>query len=312
MATPSISVIIPTFNSDRFLAQTMATVYKQTCKPYEVIVVDGGSTDGTRRIVESYGSFITMFTSEPDKGQLDAVQKGISQAKGDVLYWVNADDAVMPGTFECVANAFAADPFVEIVFGDNYWFDEETRIIGVAHSVKHLSFLDQFLFYGQLQVESFFWKRDISFKALPFDTTLRVYTDYSFFLPIRYKAKCKWVPQRLGAFRVHSNQMSTVHHSKGAAERESVKQRMRERLGMSISEFEVQRQRHRLNYILYQRLYPKTISIIRFFLRKITGDFHRKRLARFFFDEWLSPPFFVEERLKVAAVDRNTIGQNGI
>lgn len=307
-----ISVIIPTFNSEKFLAQTLATVYKQNYKPYELIIVDGGSTDGTQRIVEAYGSFVTTFISEPDKGQLDAVQKGMNIAKGDILYWLNADDAVMPGAFECAATAFAADPSVDIVFGDNYWFHEETRRIGVAHSVKHLSFWDQFLFYGQLQVESFFWKRGISQKALPFDTTLRVYTDYSFFLPIRYGTKCKWVPQRLGAFRVHSEQMSTVHHSKGVAERELVKRRMRERIGMSLDEFRALQRRHWPHYFFYQRLYPKTISVLRFFLRKSSGDFRRKRLARFFFDEWLSLPSFVGERLKVAAVGMSAVGQNGI
>ena len=297
MQLSRISVIIPAFKSEKFLAQTLATVYKQSHKPFEVIVVDGGSTDGTKRIVEAYAPFITRFISEPDKGQLDAVQKGIHIAKGDVLYWLNADDAVMPGAFECAANAFAADPSVEIVFGDNYWFHEETRRIGVAHSVRHLSFWDQFLFYGQLQVESFFWKREISQKALPFNTTLRVYTDYSFFLPIRYAAKCRWVPHRLGAFRVQSEQMSAVHYEKGFGERELVKKGMRERLGMSPDEFEALRRRHRFHYLIYQKFYPKTISAIRFLLRKSTGDYRRKKLAFFFFDEWLVPPPTVRENL---------------
>jgi glycosyltransferase involved in cell wall biosynthesis len=294
---PKISVIIPAFNSGKFLAQTLATVYKQNYKPYEVIVVDGGSADSTGRIVKAYAPFVTTFISEPDKGQLDAVQKGIHIAKGDILYWLNADDAVMPEAFECAANAFSKDPSIEIVFGDNYWFHEETRRIGVAHSVKHLSFWDQFLFYGQLQVESFFGRREISQKALPFDTTLRVYTDYSFFLPIRYSSKCRWVPCRLGAFRVHSDQVSTVHHAKGVGERELVKQRMRERLGMSLEEFQALQRRHFLHYYFYHMVYPKTISATRFLLRKGTRDFRRKRLARFFFDEWLQPPKEAAEQL---------------
>lgn len=304
---PSISVIIPTFNCDKFLAQTLATVYKQNHKPYEVIVVDGGSTDGTRRIVEAYGSFITTFISEPDKGQLDAVQKGITIAKGDIIYWLNADDAVMPGAFESAANAFASDPSLDIVFGDNYWFDEEARRIGVAHSVKHLSFWDQFLFYGQLQVEAFFCSREVAKKALPFDTNLRVYTDYSYFLPVRYGAKCKWVPQQLGAFRVHSDQMSTLHNSKGVAERDLVKNRMREHLRISLEEFRALKQKRALHYYFYHKIYPKTISACRFLLRKLTGDYQRKHLARFFFDKWLSLPSFVEERLKIANADMSVI-----
>jgi len=307
-----ISVIIPTFNSRKYLAQTLTTVYKQDYRPYEVIVVDGGSTDGTPRIAEAYGPFITAFISAPDKGQLDAVQKGISTAKGDITYWLNADDAVMPGAFECAANAFAADPSLNIVFGDNYWFDEESRRIGVAHSVKHLSFWDQFLFYGQLQVEAFFCRREVAYKALPFDINLRVYTDYSYFLPVRYGAKCKWVPQRLGAFRVHPEQMSTIHHSRGYGERELVKKRMRERLGISLDEFQALQRRYALHYYFFQKVYPKTISALRFLLRKGTGDLHRKRLARFFFDEWLSLPSFVVERLRDEGVGMSSAGQDGL
>jgi glycosyltransferase involved in cell wall biosynthesis len=310
-----ISVIIPTFNSGMFLAKTLSTVYKQTYKPYEVIVVDGGSTDATPGIIDAYGAFITTFISERDRGQLDAVQKGIKVAKGDILYWLNADDAVMPGTFECAANTFESDTSVEIIFGDNYWFDEERRRIGVAHSVRHLSFWDQFLFYGQLQVEAFFWRRELSHKALPFDTSLRVYTDYSFFLPIRYGTKCRWVPSRLGAFRVHSEQMSTVQHSKGCAERELVKERMRQRMCMSDEEFRKLRRRHAPHYYIYQKMLPKTVSAVRFMLRKGTGDFHRKRFARFFFEEWLTPPASIGKRLRGVSAGISGVGQtelNGI
>lgn len=155
---PQITVIIPTFNSAEYLLKTLTTVAKQDYKPYEVIIVDGGSTDGTHDIVKVFGPLITKFISEPDKGQLDAVQKGILRAKGDVLYWLNADDAVMQGAFRAVAEVFSKDPTVEYVFGDNHWFEEESQRFGVAHSVKRLSFWDQFLFYGQFQVEAFFWR----------------------------------------------------------------------------------------------------------------------------------------------------------
>jgi glycosyltransferase involved in cell wall biosynthesis len=290
MKSLKISVIIPTRNSGRYLAQTLATVYKQEYKPSEVIIVDGSSTDNTREIVEVFSSFITSFISEPDRGQLDAVQKGIRMATGDILYWINADDAVMPGTFSRAAKAFAEDPSVEIVYGDNYWFDEANRRFGVAHSVKRLTFWDQFLFYGQIQVESFFWRRELSDKALPFDTNLRVYTDYSFFLPIRYGAKCKWIPYRLGAFRVHSEQMSTVNHDRGDAERALIKQRMCVRLGLSKDEYHALQKKHRLRYIMRHKIIPKAISAIRYAGRKLTGDYMRNKIARFFFEEWLQPP----------------------
>lgn len=297
-----ISVIIPAYNSGRFLAKTLATVAKQDYKPYEVIVVDGGSTDETSEIVNAYGSLITNFISEPDKGQLDALQKGIGIATGDVLYWLNSDDSVMPGTFRTAAEVFLRDPSIEYVYGDNYWFNEGTRGFGVAHSVKRLSFWDQFLFYGQFQVEAFFWRREISQKALPFDTDLRVYTDYSLFLPLRYGSKGKWVPQRLGAFRVHGEQMSTVNRELGDPEREIVKQRMRDRLGLTREEFEGLRRRHYLIFIVRHRLLTKLTSGIRYIGRKLTGDYVRNKMSKSFFDEWLRLPnkieLYIDRQLK--------------
>ena len=284
-----ISVIIPAYNSGRFLAKTLATVAKQDYQPHEVIVVDGGSSDATGEIVRAYGALVTTFISEPDRGQLDAVQKGIGIATGDVLYWLNADDAVMPGAFRTAAAAFSDDPSIEYLYGDNYWFNEETRAFGVVQSVKRLSFWDQFLFYGQFQVEAFFWRRELSQKALPLDTDLRVYTDYSFFLPIRYGARGKWVPQRLGAFRVHDAQMSTVHGALGEQERERVKQRMRDRLGLTVDEFHRLQRKHRPAFLLLHRMLPALVSAFRFTGRKLTGDLLRNRMRRFFFDDWLQP-----------------------
>lgn len=288
---PSISVIVPSFNCARFLMKTLATIARQDYKPCEVIIFDGESTDNTEEVVDSFANLLPInFISEPDKGQLDAVQKGIKLATGDVLCWLNADDAVMPRAFARAAEAFAKDMSVEIVYGDNYWFEEGNRRFGVAHSVKYLTFWDQFLFYGQIQVESFFWRRELSEKALPFDTNLRVYTDYSFFLPIRYGAQCKWIPYRLGAFRVHPEQMSTVNHAMGEQERELIKQRMREQLGMSVDAFRLLQQKHRICFLVKHKLWPKAISAMRYVGRRITGDYLRNRMASYFFDEWLQPP----------------------
>lgn len=293
---PSISVIIPTFNSAAYLLKTLTTVAKQDYPPYEVIIVDGGSTDETNDIVRAFGPLITEFISEPDKGQLDAVQKGILRAKGDVLYWLNADDAVMPGTFRTVAEVFEKHPTVDYVYGDNYWFQEEPRRFGVVQSVKRLSFWDQFLFYGQFQVEAFFWRRELSHKALPFDTDLRVYTDYSFFLPLRYGAIGKWVPKRLGAFRVHAEQMSTVNHALGDKERELVKQRMMERLGLSVDDFRRLQKKYRICFLIKHKLVTKTISAMRYVGRKMTGDCVRNRIALYFFDMWLSPQSNIQKK----------------
>lgn len=287
---PTISVIIPSFNSGRFIAKTLATIVKQDYRQTELIVVDGGSRDDTAMVLKAYQRFLTHSVSESDEGQLDALQKGIRRATGEVLYWLNADDVVMPGTFNYVGRLFSENRHIDMVFGDDYAFDEERRKVYVGSTIRGMTFWDHFLFYRQMYSECVFWRREISDQAIPVDASFRACTDYSFFLPLRFDRACRWVPRRLGAFRVAADQMSQRHRERVAVEREQVKKRMRSRLGMSEVEFARRRRRHWLSFALRQRVYPKLNAGFRFVGRKLTGDVRRRRLEQWFFDEWLWPP----------------------
>lgn len=294
---PSLSVLIPSFNQARYLVRTLATVAKQEYPRLEVIVVDGASTDATAKVVEAYGGLVSRFVSEPDEGQLHALEKALSMAQGDICYWLNADDAVLPGAFRYVGQYFARHPDVEMIFADSTAFDEERRKFFMAATIRGMTFWDHFLFYRQMYSECVYWRREITGQGLPLDHSLRVYTDYSFFLPLRYGRRCVWVPRRLGAFRCHGQNQSKRFAERKAAEFELVKERMRERLGMSKEEFERRRRRHYLSFLIRQRMFPKLESGVRYLGRCLSGDWWRKRYARFFFDEWLVPPVEVCRRL---------------
>jgi len=259
--------------------------------------MDGGSKDHTREVVEAYGPLVTTFISKPDQGQLDALQQALAMATGDICYWLNADDAVMPGAFQTAVDAFTADPSIDILFSDDYAFDEEKRLLAVGATISNLNFWDHFLFYRQMYSECIFWRRAITPQALPLDTSLRVYTDYSFFLPLTHQRKCRWVPQRLGAFRMHAAQNSQRFVDRGTAERELIKQRMRERLGMTAADFEQRRRRRAWRFQICHHWYPKLHAGMRYAWRKLTFDRARQRTANFFFDQWLQPPAEVLERL---------------
>jgi hypothetical protein len=92
--------------------------------------------------------------------------------------------------------------------------------------------------------------------------------------------------------------MSTVHHSRGAEERELVKQRMRERLNMSLSEYRELQRKHRSIFLIKHKVAPKVISALRYTGRALTADIKRKRMSRFFFDKWLQPPDHVVEKIR--------------
>jgi glycosyltransferase involved in cell wall biosynthesis len=296
---PVISVIIPCFNAERYLAPTLATVLKQNYPKLEVIIQDGGSKDRTRLISDLYGPLVTQFRSEPDKGQLDAVEKGIRAASGDICYWLNADDAAMPGAFHYVADVFTRHPETELLFCNSYAFSAEQRTVYLSADVRFHSFWDHFLHYQQIYSEGVYWKRAISEQALPVDTSLRLCTDYALFMELGWKRNRCWVPRRLGAFREVPGgaQLSGQYSDRLESELSRMKNRLREKMGMSPEEFERLRKKTSLGFRLRNRVWPKSVSACRFVARKLTGDIRRRRLAAFLFDQWLVPPKGVWDKL---------------
>ena len=107
---PRISVVTPTRNQAQYIEETILSVLNQDYPNVEYIVVDGASTDGTLSILERYRSKLALVISEPDNGQSQAVNKGMSHATGDILTWLNSDDMLAPGALAAAAMAFDTHP----------------------------------------------------------------------------------------------------------------------------------------------------------------------------------------------------------
>src|SRR5262245_17884014 len=99
MTRPHISIVTVSMNSARTIEQAMLSVLEQPV-PVEYIVIDGGSTDGTREIIERYSHRLSYWVSEPDSGQSNALNKGFARATGEVIGWLNADDLLAPNALE--------------------------------------------------------------------------------------------------------------------------------------------------------------------------------------------------------------------
>ncbi len=102
MQKPLISVVIPAYNKAQFIGKTLDSIISQNYPGVEVIVEDGGSIDGTLKIIEKYaGKYPDMirYESKKDEGQWDAINKGFKKAKGKIITYINADDVYRPGAF---------------------------------------------------------------------------------------------------------------------------------------------------------------------------------------------------------------------
>jgi glycosyltransferase involved in cell wall biosynthesis len=121
MERPLISIVIPSLNQAEYLEQAIQSVLNQGYPRFELIVIDGGSTDESVDVIRKYESRLTHWTSEPDGGAAAALNKGFRFATGELFGFLNADDFYLPGALEQVADAFASAPRMDVLSGHGYF-----------------------------------------------------------------------------------------------------------------------------------------------------------------------------------------------
>ena len=130
---PLVSAVIPCLNRARFLLPTIESVLRQDYPRIDCTVVDGGSTDGSREILQSYEGRIKLV-SEPDNGHADAINKGFKMSRGEILAWLNADDVwVVPSAVSTVVAYLREHPEADVVYGNCGAIDIDGRVIGLSY-----------------------------------------------------------------------------------------------------------------------------------------------------------------------------------
>lgn len=130
--TPLISIVVPTLNQAAYLEQTLASITGQNRSRLELIVIDGGSSDGTREIVERYP--VQHFVSEKDSGQAAAINKGFRLAKGDVLAWLNSDDYYLPLTLARAVAALGVVSERRCIYGNCILYRQSDQRVTLSRS----------------------------------------------------------------------------------------------------------------------------------------------------------------------------------
>ncbi|NGY80944.1 glycosyltransferase [Bacillus megaterium] len=128
---PLVTVITPSYNQAPFIRETIESVLTQDYSNLEYIVIDGGSNDGTLEILKGYNNIDSRFNfvSEPDKGQSEAINKGLKMAKGQIIGWLNSDDTYHPHAIRRAVKALVENPEWGMVYGNAYATDEENKIL---------------------------------------------------------------------------------------------------------------------------------------------------------------------------------------
>src|SRR5690606_18735561 len=102
---PRISIVTPSYNQGDFIEETIRSVLLQGYPNLEYIVIDGGSSDDTPAIIRKYQPWIAYWTSQPDNGQADAINKGLARSTGYIFQFINSDDIVERNCLATVARS---------------------------------------------------------------------------------------------------------------------------------------------------------------------------------------------------------------
>lgn len=201
-----ISIITPSLNQCEFIEKTIQSVREQNYKNYEHIIVDGGSTDGTLEILEKYKNMLT-YISEKDSGQVDAINKGLRMASGDILAFINSDDYYLPDTFNIVANAFRESSKTWLVGSYKIIDESDKEIHKYVATYKELlrTRANKNLLYiaNYIPQPSTFWRRSIIDKVGFFDKKYNYAFDYEYWLRLYRIEDPIVVEDKLSAFRIH-------------------------------------------------------------------------------------------------------------
>jgi len=205
---PKISIVMPAFNQAQFIERSILSILNQGYPNIELIIIDGGSSDGTVEIIKRYEDQIAYWVSEKDEGQSDALNKGFSRASGEIYGWLNSDDLYTPEAFESAVDAFRVNQKKMVVFGDWLSIDIYDNLVDLHHAFDFN--LNHFKYEGfHLNAQSMFWRSDVHEGFNGFDVDLYNTMDYQMILEFGInigQEKFLRIPKVLGAFRRYDGQ----------------------------------------------------------------------------------------------------------
>lgn len=215
---PKISIITPTLNQANFIEQTIKSVVSQNYTDLEYIVIDGGSTDGTLDILKKYSGRL-KWISEKDRGQAEAINKGVKMSSGDIIGYLNSDDVLAENCLLKVAKFFTTHNDIFWVTGKCFIIDSQNkRIRGFITWYKNI-LLRFFRSSHSLIITNFisqpatFWRRSAMEKTEYFNESLHYSMDYEYWLRLWKEYKPGFIDDYLASFRVHKQSKTAMNLS---------------------------------------------------------------------------------------------------
>jgi glycosyltransferase involved in cell wall biosynthesis len=270
-SNPRISIVIPSLNQGRFLEETILSILGQAWPDIELIVIDGGSTDETLDVIRDYAASIDFWTSEPDRGQADAINKGLLKATGDIVTWFGADDVYANGIFAAVAEAWRRNPnaIYAAPVASFYARGREQLVRPFGLSIENV--VQYWKRQSRWHDPGLFWSRAVINAAGDTDVSLRYAFDYDYLIRALQHAPVEYVDQVAAGFRLHGQSKTIAQTEAMMAETAAVSRHYwplienLDRAGFERSEFEA---RVRRAGSMLVRRNAEGLSLLRLCLRE--------------------------------------------
>lgn len=204
---PLVSIITPSYNSGKYIESCLQSVIRQDYPYVEHIIQDGASTDKTTAIIKKYASQYPnkiCWSSEPDKGQPDGLNKAIQASRGDIILVLNSDDVLLPHACSWAVNQLRQHPECAVIYGDEYIINEAGQIIDYYMPLSPYSFDRLFCVELVPPAQAAFIRRSM-FESVGFyaDTSLATCPDYEMWVRLGMKFPFRHVPGPICQYRHH-------------------------------------------------------------------------------------------------------------
>jgi glycosyltransferase involved in cell wall biosynthesis len=204
---PKVSIVTPSYNQAQFLGKTLESVLAQSYPNLEYIVIDGGSQDGSLELIKHYAPKLSAWISEPDLGQVDAINKGFALATGDIFAWLNSDDTYEPSAIERAVDFLLRHRDVGMVYGRAFYIDHEDRRIG-RYPAGPTDYRGLRRGVNTIPQQTMFFRSQLWKMVGPLDPTFFYAMDYDLWVRIAALTPIAFHPEHWANFRLHDQSKS--------------------------------------------------------------------------------------------------------
>ena len=221
---PFLSIITPVFNNVEYIEKCILNVLSQDCTEIEHVIMDGGSTDGTVAIIEKYAQqyYHIKWVSEKDKGQSDAMNKGVLLAKGQFISFLNVDDFYSPGTLVDVNQILKKDNKLSFIVGNCDVLKANGELFYVNQPKKLNSWNILSGYYFPVNPSAYFYRKDLHSKIGMYNTENHYNMDIEFLIESSLATKLTYFPKNWGNFRLLENTKTVNDQEAGLSEKRKV------------------------------------------------------------------------------------------